>query len=498
MSMSERSMREAESDRSGVTRREALRRGAWGALGSACLAGSVSAQAGPDVAIRPSGFGSAKRCLLLYLWGSPSQLETLDPKPDAPAEVRGEFGSIATAVPGVRVGEILPRLAQRLDRVTILRSLTHSYPIHGTAFAVTSVPSTDLELEGNVRDPRHWPFIGSIVDYLGERDDSRPPEVPRNFGLPFPIGSRRRIKPGQFGGFLGGAYDTMWSEFRAPGIREVLRDAGAPDVPTKIVADPFLGIRPADRFEAAGGEVALGTERMRGLVNLLDQLGSSRAAAELRRGAASFERHRAQAQTVVLSGKVRAALDVQRESSELRERYGMTLFGQSCLAARRLLEAGGKFVTVCWDEYGLVNTGWDTHVYARSRLKDELGPGFDLAFAALLDDLDERGLLADTAIAVISEHGRTPRVQNVAEGGRDHWARAYSSLFAGAGFARGRVVGRTDAFAGEVAENPFSPKDVVATLLHTLGIDPALEIRDAAGRTHPVGGMGRVRSELLA
>jgi hypothetical protein len=445
---------------------------------------------------RETGFGKAKRCIFIYLWGSPSQLDTFDPKPDAPVEVRGEFGSIATSIPGIRVGEVLPRIAQALDQVTVLRTLTHSYPIHGTAFATTGVPATDLQLEGNTRDPRHWPFIGSVVDYLGEQSDGRSPAVPRNFGLPFPIGSKRRIKPGPFGGFLGSAYDTMWSEFRSKGTREVLRDAGAPDVPTKMVADPFLGILPTDRFDSVAWDDAITPDRLSGRTSLLDQLEASLSTRD--RPATSFEKHRSQARSIVLSGKLREALDIQREPMNMRDRYGMTLFGQSCLAARRLLEAGGKFVTVCWDEYGLVNTGWDTHVHMRSRLKDELGPGLDSGLAALLEDLDARGMLDDTAIAVISEHGRTPVVQNVSGGGRDHWSRAYSAVFAGASFAKGRVVGRTDRIAGEVAENPFSPKDVVATLFHVLGIDPAAEINDSLGRPYAIGGTGRVRHELLA
>ncbi len=189
---------------------------------------------------------------------------------------------------------------------------------------------------------------------------------------------------------------------------------------------------------------------------------------------------------------------MQSEPAKLRDRYGMTLFGQSCLAARRLLEAGGKFVTVCWDEYGLVNTGWDTHIYQNTRLKNELGPGLDAAFTALLEDLEARGLLEETAIVVQSEHGRTPRIQNVAGAGRDHWSRAYSAMFAGAGFAKGRVIGRTDKIGGDVIETPFSPKDVIATLFHLLGIDPHSEIPDRQGRPYPVGGVGRVRSELLA
>jgi hypothetical protein len=249
-----------------------------------------------------------------------------------------------------------------------------------------------------------------------------------------------------------------------------LRDSGAPDVPTKIIADPYLGILPTDRFESVASDVTTSLDRFLGRTSLLDELDSARQGAGTT-NEVTFARHRALARSVLTSGKLREALDVQREPPKVREQYGMTLFGQSCLAARRLLEAGGKFVTVCWDEYGLVNTGWDTHVHMRSRLKEELGPGFDSAFASLLGDLSQRGMLEDTAIVVVSEHGRTPK---------------------------GRVVGKTDHIAGEVTETPFSPKDVVATLFHLLGIDPQMEIHDRLGRPYAIGGIGRVRSELLA
>jgi hypothetical protein len=480
----------------GLSRRDLLHVGALAPLGLT-LAGWARARPS-GVPPTANGFGRAQRCILLYLWGSPSQLDTFDPKPDAPLEVRGEFRSIPTALPAVRIGEVLPRMAGLLGRVTVLRSLTHQHPIHGTAFALTGVPTTDLPLEGNTRDPRQWPYVGSVVDYLAERADPRPPAVPRNFGLPFLLGSKRRVKPGPFGGFLGSAYDTIWSEFRAKGTREVLRDAGDPTVPTQRIADPYLGIRPTDRFESVVPEDTITLDRLNRRTSLLDQLEAARRQISSSSSEASLDRHRALARSVLTSGKLATALDVQREPAKLRERYGMTLFGQSCLAARRLLEAGGKFVTVCWDEHGLVNTGWDTHVHLRSRLGEELGPGLDHAFATLLEDLDARGMLNDTAIAVLSEHGRTPRVQKVAGGGRDHWARAYSALFAGAAFAQGRVVGRTDRIAADVTEAPFSPKDVVATLFHLLGIDPQAEIHDRLGRPYPVGGVGRVRSELLA
>lgn len=480
----------------GLTRRDLLHVGALAPLGLTLGNWSQAAEKGRTVSTA-GGFGSAKRCVLLYLWGSPSQIDTFDPKPDAPAEVRGALGSIPSALPGVRVGEVLPRIARMLDRVTVLRSLTHADPIHGTAFAFTAVPKTDLPLEGNVRDPRHWPFIGSVVDYLGSRADSAALPVPRNYWLPFPFGSKRGpSRPGPYGGFLGPAYDTVWSEFRAKGTRQVKRDSGAPGTPTPMVADPYLGILPTDRFETVAPDDTVTLDRLNGRTSLLDQLDAARRTLDST-AETPFDRHRALARAVLTSGKLRDALDVQRESSKLRDRYGMTLFGQSCLAARRLLEAGGKFVTVCWDEYGLVNTGWDTHVYQVPRLKDELGPGLDAAFTALLEDLDTRGMLHDTAIVVMSEHGRTPRVQNVEGSGRDHWSRAYSAMFAGAGFAKGRVVGRTDRIGGDVTEVPFSPKDVVATLFHVLGIDPQAEIHDRLGRPYPIGGTGRVRPELL-
>ncbi len=481
----------------GLTRRDLLHVGALAPLG---LSLATWAQAKPSsVSPSPNGFGKAKRCILLYLWGSPSQLDTFDPKPDAAEGIRGSLKSISTSLTGVRIGEILPRIARLLNRTTVLRSLTHPYPVHGTAFATTAVPRTDIPLESNPHDARHWPFIGSVVDHLAERADRKPPKIPRNFGLPFPFGSKRGpARSGPFGGFLGPAYDTVWSEFRAKGTRKVQRDSGDPNTPKRTVADPYLGILPTARFEAVSPIAGVTLDRLNQRASLLAQLDLARGKLDSQANRQPFDRHQALAFSVLTSGKLREALDVQSEPTNLRDRYGMTLFGQSCLAARRLLEAGGTFVTVCWDEYGLVNTGWDTHVHLRSRLQDELGPGLDNAFATLLEDLDTRGMLDDTAIVVLSEHGRTPRIQNVAGGGRDHWSRAYSALFAGAAFAKGRVIGRTDRIAGDVTETPFSPKDVVATLFHVLGIDPQAEIHDRLGRPYPIGGEGRVRTELLA
>ena len=471
----------------GLTRRELLHASALAPFGLAM--GSASA------ARKEAGFGRAKRCILLCLWGSPSQLETWDPKPDAPVEIRGELRAIPTALPGFRIGEIFPRTAKMLDKICVLRSLTHTHPVHGVAFATTGVPTTDIPLETNPRDPRHWPFVGSVVDHLAARDGEVPPAVPRNFGLPFMFGSKRGpARSGPFGGFLGPSFDPVWSEFRPKGIHTIERDAGTPGVAPRMVADPYAGIRPEDRFDLVPLADGITLDRLNARESLSKQLDNLSRSLDT---AGDYDRTRALAMAITASGKLRDALDVQREPRKLRDQYGMTLFGQSCLVARRVLEAGGKFVTVFWDEYGLFNTGWDTHVHHYPRLKTELGPGFDAAFTSLIADLDARGMLDDTAVLVLSEHGRTPRLQNVTGGGRDHWASAYSAAFAGGGFAKGRVIGSTDRHGGTVSETPFSPKDVLATLYHLLGIDPHTEIKDRLGRPLPVGGEGRVRAELL-
>jgi uncharacterized protein (DUF1501 family) len=203
---------------------------------------------------------------------------------------------------------------------------------------------------------------------------------------------------------------------------------------------------------------------------------------------------------LLTSNAVHQALDIGREPMALRERYGMTLFGQSCLAARRLVEAGTKFVSVFWDGYGqFASCGWDTHSNHYPRLKEYLLPGFDLAFPTLIDDLRQRGLLDDTLVLCLSEHGRTPQIDSRPRGaGRHHWSRVYSSVLAGGGIARGRVVGSSDRLGGEVRDTPVSPKDILATAFHLLGIDPHTTVTDAQGRPFPIAGDGEMRPELLS
>jgi uncharacterized protein (DUF1501 family) len=192
------------------------------------------------------------------------------------------------------------------------------------------------------------------------------------------------------------------------------------------------------------------------------------------------------AYNLIHSDKVRTALDLRRETAAVRESYDMTLFGQASLTARRLVEAGSRFVSVFWDEFGLAGSAWDTHWEHYPRMKNELCPGFDRAFAGLIADLDGRGMLDETLVVLVSEHGRTPKLQNVNGGGRDHWSRCYSAVLAGGGVARGRVVGKSDKIAGDVLERPVSPKDILATAYHLLGIDPATPLLDRGGRPVPL------------
>jgi uncharacterized protein (DUF1501 family) len=203
------------------------------------------------------------------------------------------------------------------------------------------------------------------------------------------------------------------------------------------------------------------------------------------------------AYSLLHSEKVRTALDLTREPDRLRDTYGRTLFGQAALAARRLVEAGSRFVSVFWDEYGLAGSGWDTHWDHYPRMKNELLPGLDKALAGLIADLDSRGMLDETLILCLTEHGRTPRLASARGGGRDHWSQAYSVMLAGGGIARGRAVGKTDTQAGTVVDCPVSPKDILATTYHLLGIDPHTELRDRTDRPMPVVANARVLTEAL-
>jgi hypothetical protein len=447
-------------------------------------------------------FGRAKACILLYLYGSPSQLETWDMKPDAPIEVRGELKPIRSRLPGVDVCELLPHLAQVMDRVTVVRSLSHPYPIHGVAYALTGIPQIELPMELSPRDGRHWPFVGSVVDYVCRQKSPRQPRaILHNVALPFPFSSQRVgevPRAGPYAAFLGNAYDPIFTQFRGMATRSVVKTLIDK---RQEVWDPYLGIAPNGRFELTeatqlAADITL--NRLAERRSLVEQFDRARRDLERSPAGRSRERYQEMAYALIGSEKIRTALDLDREPAALRQSYGMTLFGQGCLAARRLVEAGSRFVTVFWDEYGLAGSAWDTHWDHYPRMKNELLPGLDRALAGLIADLDTRGLLEETLILCLSEHGRTPKIQNVPGGGRDHWSQVYSALFAGSGIARGKAVGKSDRHAGAVADRPVSPKDILATLYHLLGIDPQTTLMDRTGRPLPLVADGNVVPEMLA
>jgi hypothetical protein len=287
----------------------------------------------------------------------------------------------------------------------------------------------------------------------------------------------------------------VWTDFSGPATKAVPNPTGRTDL-----FDPFAGIRPQDRFQLGGG--ATPTESMTpqqvGLRrSLLGQFEKARRDLDTHQRVTCFDHHRERAYSLLTAPELFRALDVQREPAVMRDRYGMTLFGQSLLAARRLVEAGGRFVTVFWDAYDDFTAAWDTHFYHFPRLREFLLPGFDESFSALILDLEARGLLDETLVLCLSEHGRTPRITNTKGGGREHWSQAYSAVFAGGGMARGKVVGQTDASGGTVRDTPVSPKDILATAFYLLGVDPHMMVPDQLNRPVRIAGEGELRKEFL-
>ncbi|MEX2121663.1 MAG: DUF1501 domain-containing protein [Pirellulales bacterium] len=486
----------------GFSRRDLLQVGGLGMLGLG-LSDALALAAEQPRNERSASFGKAKACILLFPFGSPPQHETFDPKPLAPAEVQGEMKAIGTSVAGVEICEGLPRVAQVMDKITVVRSMTHPYPVHGVAYALSGMPTYTPAIEANPRAPEHWPFIGSVVDYVEhQRAGGRLPAMPRNIGLPWQFGSKSSLPTlaGPYAAFLGQAFDPVWTDFNGRGTKAVPK---LTDGQTDDVYDPFAGVPAESNFLLpASGELPAGLslEQVGMRQALLAQFDQASAWLDSDRRVQTFDQYRQLAWSLILSGKVREALDVHRETAAMRERYGLTLFGQASLAARRLVEAGGKFVSVFWDPFEpFGGSCWDTHANHFPRLKEYLLPVFDQAYSALIEDLDQRGLLDETLVVCISEHGRTPQIDSKPKGaGRHHWSRVYSAAFAGGGVARGRVVGASDAHGGDVRHTPVSPKDVLASVLYLLGIDPSTTVADPLGRPALVAGDGHVRPELFA
>ncbi|HJZ53366.1 MAG TPA: DUF1501 domain-containing protein, partial [Gemmataceae bacterium] len=431
------------------TRRALLRAAAVGGLSlPAFLRATASAPPAPP---GTDGFGRARRCVVLFLTGGPPQLDTFDPKPDAPAEVRGELRPIVTTAPGVRVAELCTRLAGQADKFRIVRSVTHPDTVHTSAgytmLTGAAHPKANARTAADIRPAADdHPHLGSLLA------STRPPAPgPAFVSLPEVIKDAGVNEfPGQGAGFLGARFDPFRIE--AGPDRAGFR---LPDI------DP-----PAD---VPDGRI----ESRRRLLGALDRPG----------GPADRDAYYEQAFDLIRSPAVHRALRLDREPVRTREAYGPHLFGQGCLLARRLLEAGVPLVTVYWHYEGPDDSPvWDTHANNFRHLRERLVPPADRAAAFLLEDLSARGLLDDTLVVVMGEFGRSPRVNRQA--GRDHWPHCQSILLAGAGLRGGSVYGTSDRTGGYPADAPVSPADLTATFLHLLGMPPDTEIRDRTGRPH--------------
>lgn len=482
----------------GFSRRDLLRVGSLGLAGlSLPQIFKLQAEAANGPESKPRSFGRAKSLILLHLYGSPSQLEWADMKPDAPVEIRGEFGGIPSSLPGCDVCELLPNMAKVMDRTTVIRSMTHEHPIHGVAYALTGVPSIDVAMELSPQDAKHWPFIGSVVDYLDARTPSPPPTIPRNIALPFPMSTRRVgevRRAGPYAAFLGSQYNPVWTDYVGTATRGIHKELGELTFDDN---DPYIGLSPDSYFVVpAATELASGItlDRLDDRRSLLTQLDAQLTGVQRGGSLSQLDRYQNMAFTLLKSDAMRNALDLRKEETSSRDLYGDTLFGQACLSSRRLVEAGGRVVSVFWDEFGLAGHAWDTHYNHFERMRKALCPGLDKAWYGLITDLDRRGLLDETLVVCTSEHGRTPRVSGNA--GRDHWSRVYTSMVAGAGVKRGHIVGSSDKHGGDVVDRPVSPKDLLATMYHLLGIDHRTIIRNALDRPLPLVD-GHVIEELL-
>ena len=432
----------------GITRRDMLRAGALGGVGLTLsqLLRFQHIQAAPH---RPR----ADACILLFLWGAPSQFETFDPKPDAPAGVRGEFGVTRTGVPGVVFGEHIPLLARRTDLFALVRTCAQTSTHHQSAAyeALTGYPPT-RDAVNLTATPSDHPNLGSVVARFAPNQS----KLPHFVQLPQLASDVGNLTPGQFAGFLGRQFDPL----------AVVKD---PSEPSFDVADLALppDVPPArlDDRQALLRSIDTQTET-------LEHSASERA----------LDVFQERAMRLLTDKAVSRAFDLTREPAALRDRYGRTALGQSCLLARRLVEAGVKLVTVCSGFGGKTpQDAWDTHEDNFRKHKNTLLPPLDLAASALLDDLHDRGLSERTLLIVMGEFGRTPRINSKA--GRDHWEHSYSILLSGGGVRGGQVYGRSDRTGSfPIQGRVFSPADLCATVYHCLGIDPHAEVTDQTGK----------------
>ena len=462
---------QARAERRDFTRREWLQVGGLGAFGlslehllaaEARGAATTPERAEPRLAKGLGGgtFGRAKSVIFLWLQGGPPQHETFDPKPDAPAEIRGPFNPIATNIPGIQFCELLPRTARMADKLAVVRSLHTNDNNHDVSgyWVLTGYPYGP----GSARQikPTDWPYFGSIVKML--RPSEKLPAL-SSVWIPDLMRLNEGVTPaGQTAGFLGGRWE-----------------------PERFIGDPADPRYSVEGLSLPGDITRIRIDRRRDLAQQFDR---HFAAAERNGAVDSWNKLSQQAYDLVTSGRARAAFDLSGESDKTRDRYGRHSWGQTVLLARRLVEAGVRLVHVNWTrevgDSAVNNPLWDTHSKNADRLQDCLCPQFDVGFTALIDDLESRGLLDETLVVAIGEFGRTPKINS--QGGRDHWGHVFSFALAGAGIRGGQVFGASDKNGGHPTVDPIRPHDLTATIFHLLGVDPTGMFRDLSDRPHPV------------
>jgi hypothetical protein len=444
----------------GITRRDVMRVGGSAMMGMS-LGGMLQAQAAESVGSGP-GWNKAKSILLVYLQGGPSHLDLWDPKDDVPDNVRSVFKRIQSKVPGMDLTENLPKLAQITDKLTLIRSMSYTpvglfnhtaaiYQMHTGYTADKVSPSGQLEPPS----PKDFPNFGSQIVRL------KPPEVPM---LPFvmmprPLQESNVVNKAGTAGFLGRAYDPYY--LFPPGDD---MDMAKMD---RIKTDD-LKLRP----EISQGRLGR-RARLRDLI--------SAGIPEVEKAVSDFDlnQYYESAMTLISSGRARDAFDLSLEADATRDRYGRNTFGQSCLLARRLIEAGTRVVEVIWPKVANSdNHSWDVHTGLTSRMKNQSGPMLDAGLSSLIDDMDQRGLLEDTLVVAVGEFGRSPQRgvstsgNNNSDDGRDHWPYCYTACMAGAGVKRGFVYGESDQTASAPLSDPVHPTELLASMYHSIGINP--------------------------
>lgn len=443
----------------GLTRREILQVGYSGLLGMT-LPELMQSAAAASPTRRP-----AKAMILVFLTGGPSHLDTFDLKPEAPAEVRGDFKPISTNVPGIQISEHLPGFAKRMDRLAIVRSMTHKTEGHlpATHWILTgrNIPGIPADSGADkIRSRTDWPSYGAALSYFRPRTDGMPSVV----NLPTYLQEGALLWPGQYAGCMGPKYDP-W---------QITDDPNKPNFHVENLSLPS-GFT-VERMQNRQSLLALVNQKQ----DKLSRLAETQVLADQQKSAFSL----------LTSGSFSNAFHLESEPAAVRDNYGRHMYGQSLLLARRLVEAG---VPIVQANMGIVQT-WDSHGDNFNRLKNVLLPPVDKGVCALLDDLKERGMADDVLVVVTGEFGRTPKINATA--GRDHWCSVFSSVFSGAGVRGGQVIGASDPMGGVPATHGFAPDDLGATVYRTLGLDPASEFIDREGRPQRLS-QGEVIEQLF-